>query len=101
MNSNDLAMREAKKSLSFFETPGFVYILSVEGSLFKVGRTKNLCRRVKEWKKQCPSNNVKLLYRCYTEFSHRLGEHTVTDIVDITDRSKNVASISNCENIGK
>lgn len=51
---------------------GFVYLFLGKG-LKKVGRTNNIERRKKEWKKQCPSYDQKWIFDLETRWASRLG----------------------------
>lgn len=67
--------REICKPLSLADRAGEVYIDELTGTTsFKIGRTSNLSRRRREWKRQYPSYPRRWLAHYKTRHSHRLGE---------------------------
>ncbi|KAJ3816194.1 hypothetical protein F5880DRAFT_1644136 [Lentinula raphanica] len=45
------------RSISLADGPGFLYAYVDDGHLWKIGMTKNIARRKREWNRQCPSSN--------------------------------------------
>ncbi|KAF5355386.1 hypothetical protein D9757_014618 [Collybiopsis confluens] len=73
----------ATKAVSLIDQPGWIYVFR-EGDLWKIGRTNNLERRVREWWQVCPvvqrdwiRHSVWTLYRNCTESLIHLAIETV------------------------
>ncbi|KAJ3803572.1 hypothetical protein F5876DRAFT_54307 [Lentinula aff. lateritia] len=56
---------------SFADGPGWIYIFLEGNVTYKVGRTNNVSRRIREWKRSCHTSPKTWLAAIWTPYAHR------------------------------
>ncbi|KAJ3924851.1 MAG: hypothetical protein NXY57DRAFT_865626, partial [Lentinula lateritia] len=57
--------------VSFADGPGWIYIFLEGNVTYKVGRTTNVLRRIREWKRSCPASPKTWLSAIWTPYAHQ------------------------------
>ena len=65
--------KAASKPISSADGPGRIYLCHNSPTEWKLGRSKNVPRRKKEWGKQCPNRMRKWVWIFESKHAHRTG----------------------------
>ena len=68
--------RRTNRGISVSDKGALIYGFR-EGSFWKIGRTINLDRRMREWKRSCPNIQRRLIFAIWVPNANRTGEYRV------------------------